>query len=131
MNGVVFHVVNLSNSHHVLGNDPYIEKYSVYSTFSLGKWDLRRGKWLVIIWWLKETISSQSSLLKEQTRIFPKCYLLVNLYQRENRFFFLAPSFLAMHAHVCMHAHTHIHTHYVCMHFIYWEKRKERRKTSL
>lgn len=25
MNGVVFHAVNLSNSHHVLGNDPYIE----------------------------------------------------------------------------------------------------------
>ena len=39
MTGIVFHAVSLLNSHHVLGKDPYIEKYSVHTTFCLGKWD--------------------------------------------------------------------------------------------
>lgn len=35
---VVFHAVSLLNSHHVLVNDPYIEKYEFPHYYLLGKY---------------------------------------------------------------------------------------------
>lgn len=94
----------------------------------------RRERWLMIMCWLRGD-NNVAFVSFEQIRIFPKSFLLVNLYQKENNyiyiFFFLSLSL----THACMNAHicnTHIYT---CMCTIYAYishiKRKERREIKI
>lgn len=111
INGVVFHAVSLLNSHHVLVNDPYIEKYSFHTTICLVKWDPGRkddGNNIVI---KRRGLHCNGPFWKSKLELFLN---IISPLNNKSRIDFYS-HFLAACKYVCVYTPKL----YICMYFIY------------